>query len=144
MDKVTDTINGVLGWATVLGWAEKSHQAEWRRLIEAAQGEMGDAPMAVQLNPPAMFTAQTYLIAMALEQMENRLRWLQHQKVLSGKAGPTVTEFLTLFHSEELKDLRDVLAHAHDYAVGKDANPSSWSVAIRTRGPQADPSRGTG
>jgi len=122
MDKVGNTITGVLVWAAVLQWAERSHQAEWHRMLQATQGG-GRHNLALQMDPPAMFAAQTYLIAMALKQMKKRVAWLQGSRALPDDAGPAVTEFLTLYRSEELKDLRDVLAHAHDYTVGKGCKP---------------------
>jgi len=122
MNKIDDTIAGVLVWAAVLEWAERSHQGEWEQLVRRAQDEISN-PVVYLKGSLAMMAAQTYLIGMALDHMAERLRWLEGQKAIPARAQSAVTEFLTLHVSQELEDLRDVLAHAHDYAVGKGIKP---------------------
>ena len=63
------------------------------------------------------------MIAVCLRQVDGYARRLKNYSIWSGTVAKKGENFLSIFKSEELKDMRDALEHAADYVAGHGDKP---------------------
>ena len=126
-DKTRRLVWNIKKWAWILDLSAEAVGQNAERMIalfhELNFGELTKEELRKVRTEVFAGPLNAHMIAVCLRQIDGFARRLKSSSIWSGAVAKKGENFLAIFGSEELKDMRDVLEHAADYVVGKGRKP---------------------